>query len=94
MSVALSLQLVHNNLISLTELIEKMSINPAKILGLNIGIISGRPADITILDLNFPHTINSRRFKSLSRNTPFDGLNIKGKAVLTMVGGKILFEEI
>jgi len=93
-SVALSLQLVHNNLISLTELIEKMSTNPAKILGLNIGIIIGKPADITIIDLNLPYKIDSSRFKSLSRNTPFDGLTIKGKAILTMVGGKILFEEI
>ncbi len=92
-SVSLSLKLVQNNVISLTNLVEKMSTNPAKILGLNIGIITGRPADITIIDPDRSHKIDSGKFRSLSRNTPFNGWNMKGKAVLTMVGGKILFNE-
>ncbi len=92
-SVSLSLKLVQNSVIPLTALVERMSTNPAKILGLNIGIIPGRPADITIIDPDFSYKIDSGRFKSLSRNTPFDGWDMKGKAILTMVGGKILFEE-
>ncbi len=93
-SVSLSLKLVQNSVISLTDLVEKMSTNPAKILGLNIGITAGNPADITIIDPDVSYKIDSSRFKSLSRNTPFDGWDMKGKAVLTMVGGKVLFEEI
>ncbi|MCJ7617536.1 MAG: dihydroorotase [Desulfobacterales bacterium] len=93
-SVSLSLKLVQNSVISLTDLVEKMSTNPAKILGLNIGITVGAPADITIIDPDFSYKIDSSRFKSLSRNTPFDGWDMKGKAILTMVGGKILFEEM
>jgi dihydroorotase len=92
-SVSLSLKLVQNGVIPLTALVEKMSTNPARILGLNIGIIPGRPADITIIDPDLSYKIDSGRFKSLSRNTPFDGWDMKGKAILTMVGGKILFEE-
>ena len=92
-SVSLSLKLVQNNVISLTELIEKMSINPARILGLNIGITVGSSADITIIDPDFSYRIDSDRFKSISRNTPFDGWNMKGKAILTMVGGKVVFER-
>ncbi len=93
-SVSLSLKLVQDSIISLTDLVEKMSTNPAKILGLNIGITAGNPADITIIDPDLLYKINSSRFKSLSRNTPFDGWNMKGKAILTMVGGKILFDEM
>jgi dihydroorotase len=93
-SVSLSLKLVQNSVIPLTALVEKMSTNPARILGLNIGIIPGRPADITIIDPDLSYKIDSGRFKSLSRNTPFDGWDMKGKAILTMVGGKILFEEM
>ena len=93
-SVSLSLKLVQDSIISIADLVEKMSTNPAKILGLNIGITAGNPADITIIDPDILYKIDSSRFKSLSRNTPFDGWNMKGKAILTMVGGKVLFEEM
>jgi len=92
-SVSLSLKLVHDGVISLTGLVEKMLTNPAKVLGLNIGITTGNPADITIIDPDLLYKIDSSKFRSLSRNTPFDGWNMKGKAILTMVGGKVLFEE-
>ena len=93
-SVPLSLKLVQDSIISIADLVEKMSTNPAKILGLNIGITAGNPADITIIDPDILYKIDSSRFKSLSKNTPFDGWNMKGKAILTMVGGKVLFEEM
>ncbi len=59
-----------------------------------MGITVGRPADITIIDPDLSYKIDSGKFRSLSRNTPFNGWDMKGKAVLTMVGGKILFDEI
>lgn len=93
-SVSLSLKLVQNGVISLTNLVEKLSTNPARILGLDIGITAGRLADISIIDPYRSHKIDSSKFQSLSRNTPFNGWEMKGKAILTMVGGKILFEEM
>ncbi|MCG2757178.1 MAG: dihydroorotase [Desulfobacteraceae bacterium] len=93
-SVSLSLKLAHDGVISLTGLIEKMSTNPARIIGIENGIKIGYSADITIIDPDLSYKIDSGKFQSLSRNTPFNGWDMKGKAVLTMVGGKIIFEEM
>ncbi len=93
-SLALSLNLVEEKIVSLPELIKKMSINPARILGLGKGISVGKKADITIIDTQTAHTVDAATFKSQSRNTPFDGWKLRGKAVWTMAGGKIIFDEI
>ncbi|MFQ5484311.1 MAG: dihydroorotase [Desulfobacterales bacterium] len=92
-SLSLGLKLVENRLITIIDLVEKMSINPARILGLKSGLQIGSPADITIIDPDISYEVDSNRFQSLSRNTPFDGWRMKGKAVLTMVGGKVIFDE-
>jgi dihydroorotase len=92
-SVSLSLKLVETGIIDITNLIEKMSKNPARILGLKTGLEIGKTADITIIDPEISFCIDDDRFQSLSRNTPFDGWDVKGKAVLTMVGGKIVFRD-
>ena len=91
-SVSLSLKLVKDGVLSLTRLVEKMSANPAGILGLECGLRVGRPADITIIDPELSYTVDAADFRSLSRNTPFDGWQMKGKPVLTMVGGRIVYE--
>ena len=90
-AVPLGLKLVEAGIIDITDLIEKMSKNPARILGLKIGLEIGKTADITIIDPELSYCIDSDRFQSLSRNTPFEGWQMKGKAVLTMVGGKTVF---
>jgi len=92
-SVSLSLKLIETGIIGITDLIEKMSTNPARILGLENGLKTGRAADITIIDPEISYRIDAERFQSLSRNTPFNGWNVKGKAVLTMVGGKIVYQD-
>jgi dihydroorotase len=92
-AVSLGLKLVEAGIIDLTTLIEKMSKNPARILGLKIGLEIGKTADITIIDPEISYCIVADRFQSLSRNTPFDGWDVKGRAVLTMVGGKIVFRD-
>lgn len=92
-SVSLSLKLIETGIIGITDLIEKMSTNPARILGLENGLKTGRAADITIIDPEMSYRIDADRFQSLSRNTPFNGWNVKGKAVLTMVGGKIVYQD-
>lgn len=93
-SLPLSLILVDKGVLTLEALVQKMSVNPARILGLENCLQAGRPADLTIIDMDTVHRIEARRFRSLSRNTPFDGWRLRGKAVLTMVGGKIVFNAI
>ena len=92
-SVSLSLKLIQEGVLSLTRLVEKMSTNPAGILGLECGLRIGRPADITIVDPDLSYTVDAADFRSLSRNTPFDGWQLRGKPVLTMVGGRIVYES-
>jgi dihydroorotase len=92
-SLSLSLKLVAAGLIGLNELISLMSVNPARILGLKSGISVGNRADITIIDTEKPYTVDAERFQSQGRNTPFDGLALTGRAVMTLVGGKIVFQD-
>lgn len=92
-AVSLGLKLVQEGLISLTQLVEKMSSGPARILGLECGLQPGRHADITIIDPNAEYVVDVSQFQSLSRNSPFDGWALKGKPVLTIVDGRIVFED-
>jgi dihydroorotase len=70
------------------DLIRCMSTNPARILGLEGGSLAiGKPADITLIDPDREWMIRADAFRSKSRNTPFDGWRVTGKAVATIVGG-------
>ena len=91
-SVSLALKLVQDGVLSLSRLVEKMSTNPARILGLNSGLRVGQAADITIIDPELAYTVNSVDFQSLSRNTPFEGWQLKGRPVFTLVGGRVVYE--
>ena len=93
-SVPLCLKLVDQRVLTLAQLIEKMSTNPGRIIGYENRITIGSPADLTLLDPERTYTVDAKQFKSLSRNTPFDGWGMKGKAVLTMVDGKVVFEDL
>ena len=93
-SLPLSLRLVHEGVMDLHDLVRRMSINPARILNLAyIGLKPGNPADLTIIDPERPFTVDAATFRSKSRNTPFNGWELKGKAFLTMVAGKVVFKE-
>ncbi len=91
-AVSLGLKLVEEGVISISDLIEKMSTAPARILGLENGIRIGRPADITIIDPDVAYNVDATKFQSLSRNCPFEGWQLKGKPVLTMVAGQVIYE--
>jgi dihydroorotase len=81
--------------LSLNKAVEKMTSGPAKILGLHMGTIKiGAPADITVIDPNRVWTVDKDKFFSKGRNTPFNGWELKGKAVLTIVDGKTAYSEI
>jgi dihydroorotase len=92
-AVSLGLKLVQEGVISIKDLIEKMSSAPARILGLASGLQTGRPADVTIIDPDVAYLVDVNKFESLSRNCPFDGWLLKGKPVLTMVDGRIVYQE-
>ena len=92
-AVSLSLGLVQEGVLSFYRLVEKMSTNPARILGLESGLRVGQPADITVLDPDVEYTVNSANFQSLSHNTPFEGWQLKGRPIFTLVSGRIVFEE-
>jgi dihydroorotase len=69
-----------------------MSTAPAAILGLERGIQPGRSADITIIDPDDAYAVDVNQFQTLSRNCPFDGWRLKGRPVLTMVAGQIVYD--
>jgi dihydroorotase len=82
--------LVHkHHAIDLPRLIEMYTAEPARLLKLKSGTLSpGATADVTLIDPKLEWTVNASEFQSLSRNTPFDGWKLKGRAVRTIVGGK------
>lgn len=87
-------ELVEKNILSPIELIEKMSYNPAKIIGINKGTLSkGCIADIAIIDTKNEYTIDVVKFASKSKNSPFNGRKVKGKVEYTIAGGKIVVEN-
>jgi len=92
-AVPVSLNLVSDGILSLAELIAKMSTTPARILGIPCGLRPGMPADITLIDPELEFTIEPSLFRSRSRNSPFVGMPAKGRAIMTMVAGRIVFED-
>jgi dihydroorotase len=87
--------LVKEEVIDLEQLVRLMSVNPSNFLKLgrgNLGI--GSPADISIVDVDHEYTFERAKVLSKSDNTPFDGWKLFGKAVYTIVGGKISYEEL
>jgi len=89
-SLPLSLELVRKGLINEQRLVELLSVNPARILGVTGGSLAvGRPADITIIDPDVEYTFLRDQIVSKSKNSPFIGRKLQGRAVLTMVGGRI-----
>jgi len=93
-SLPLSLCLVADGTLSLSGLIAKMSSIPARILGIPCGLRVGSVADVAVIDPERQFTIDVSLLRSRSRNSPFLGTRAKGKAVLTIVGGDIVFDEL
>jgi dihydroorotase len=74
------------------RLVEAMSTLPARILGLNRGTLrAGAAADITLIDPSLSWRVNVREFRSKSANSPFDGWTLQGRAVATIVGGRVKY---
>ncbi len=89
-ALGLTLKLVNEGALSLSEVVRKLTNNPASIFKIEAGTLTaGSDADITIIDPDIEWTVDASAFKSKSRNTPFNGWKLKGKAVQTIVGGRI-----
>ena len=85
--------LVKTGILTFDELVEKMSVNPARILGIDAGILRvGANADIALVDLNEEWTVDPDKLHGKSKNTPFKGMTLTGKVKKTILGGKIVFE--
>lgn len=83
--------LVEKKVLTMPQLVEKMSSNPRKILGLSGGSIEiGKPADLTMFDPAAEWTVEPERFFSQSWNTPFGGWRLKGKASMTVLSGHVI----
>ena len=79
--------------IDIARLIEMYTVEPARLLKINAGTLStGAPADVTLIDPDLEWTVKIDKFESTSRNSPFDGWKLKGRAVRTIVGGKMVWK--
>jgi dihydroorotase len=92
-ALPLTLQLVEAGVLSLSAAIQKLTCNPARIFGLPYGSLSvGAPADIVVFDPRQRWTVSPKSLHSKSKNTPFAGKEMKGKAVLTLVDGRVVYD--
>jgi dihydroorotase len=90
----LSLELVRGGYIDLNRMIDALSTQPAKVLGIGRGTLAvGAPADIAIFDPDREWTLKAESMSTKSRNTPFDGWKLKGKTVRTLVEGVVVWED-
>jgi len=88
-------KLVHSGVLTLDSAIAKLTCAPAKLLGLPGGTLAeGSVADITVLNPEAQVTVKSADFRSKGRNTPFEGFSLTGKAVATLVGGRIVSGDL
>ena len=86
-------ELVKKGYLTPMQLVEKMSWNPARILGIDKGDISeGHIADLVIADPEAKYCINAEKFVSKGKNSPFHGKKVCGKILVTMVNGEIVHE--
>lgn len=93
-SVALTVtELVKTGILTPLQMAEKMSYNPAKVLGVDSGTLSeGARADVVVIDPNTRYKIDKEKFASKGRNTPFHGREVYGRVKMTICDGKIVYE--
>jgi dihydroorotase len=85
--------LVEPGLLTWPALVAKLTANPARVLGMDTGRLAvGATADVTVIDPEVPWRIDPEKFASRARNCPFAGWEVRGRAVATIVGGRVVFE--
>jgi dihydroorotase len=94
-ALALGLRLVEAGVVPLARLIAAMTVGPARLFGLAGGTLApGSPADVTVVDLDRAWKVTPAALRSKSKNTPFAGWDLKGRAVLTLRGGDVVHDEL
>ncbi|MCS6914834.1 MAG: dihydroorotase [Myxococcales bacterium] len=94
-ALPLLLRLVEERVISLPDMIARLTSRPATLFGLPGGSLRpGSPADVTVLDLQRVWTVDGTTIRSKSRNTPFVGWQVRGRAVLTVCRGEVVHDEM
>jgi dihydroorotase len=92
-ALGLTLELVHRGVIAASRMVEMMSLKSAQLLRIDGGTLEeGARADITLIDPNMEWTVDPAKFISKSRNSPFAGRRLKGRAILTIVAGEVVFD--
>jgi dihydroorotase len=93
-ALPLALKLVEEKVLTMPQLVEKMALNPARILGIDRGTLaSGAVADITLIDPKGEWTVTEEGLKSKSKNSPWLGEKMKGQAAYTIVAGKVVYKR-
>src|SRR5262245_59524408 len=94
-SLPLVLRLVDEGVLSLAEAIAKLTYGPAQVLGLPKGTLQvGADADVTLIDMQTEYSVDRREFRSKSRNSPFHGWTFRGRAVMTICAGKVVYSRL
>ena len=92
-----ALQLVHQGRLTLTSLVERMTVGPAKALGPAFTDLAalrpGTPADIVLFDPDLDWVVDTGEFESMGRNTPLQGTRLKGRVVATLLGGRMVYQD-
>lgn len=87
-------ELYHTGKLSIADIITRMTVNPARILRIDAGVLDiGKAADITLIDPDQLWTVDSSKFYTKGKHTPFEGRQLKGKAAAVLVGGKIIMKN-
>lgn len=90
----LVLNLVRDGILSPSRMVEAMARRPAEIIGIERGTLSeGAVADVAVIDPDAEWVVDPKKFKSKGKNTPFAGWSVKGRAAVTIVGGKVVYDQ-
>ena len=90
----LSLELYHNGHMSLIEVLRRLTLNPSRILGLDVGRLApAAPADLVLFEPDRAWRVRTEDFRSKSKNAPFDGRPVRGQVVETVVDGRTIFRR-
>ena len=87
-----ALRLYHDGSVELSTLLRALTANPARLLGLPSGrLAKGAPADLVLVDLDTPFVVNPELLRTRSKNTPFDEARLQGRALMTLVAGRSVY---
>ena len=92
-----ALQLVHQGLMSLPEIVDRLTAGPARVLGATFDSLAtlkpGTPADIVLFDPDLEWVVDTEQFASMGKNTPLQGTTLKGRVMATLVAGRLVYQD-